>query len=290
MSTTQEAIASALSEDAPVSPPAPEPDGPVPQAEHEADPSPAAKPVDAGDSPVKKKDGFQERIDDLTRNWRETQRELAYSRDEIRRLQAQVQPPAAPAQLPQQPAKLKTLADFGFNEAEHAAYLLGEASKAATEAAKRELAAEQEQRSKQEIAADYVKRAKDFAKEHEDYKQVAETAPISDEVAEIVMGLDNGPEVAYHLGQNPEVALELNRLPQVHAAFELGQIAARLGFEREAAAKAKSLVSAAPTPPPKLAGAEPGSAPTDPEKMSQSQFNKWRAKQIAARKGWSANT
>ncbi len=288
MSTTAEALAP-QSPDAPVVPPEQLPDGDAAPAGNEADPSPAAK-VDAGESPGKK-DGFQARIDELTKHWRETerrereaQRDRDHWREQALRYQAQPQPtPKAP-----EPATPKTLADFNFDEGKHQAYLLEMASKAATEAAKRELEAEREQATRQEQAATYVKRAKDFAKEHEDYKEIAESAPISDDVAEIILGLDNGPEVAYHLGKNPDVAMDVSRLPPVHAAFELGQIAARLEFQRETAAKAKALVSAAPAPAPRIEGthaAQPAKASSpESDQMSDADWLKAREKEVQRKK------
>lgn len=248
MENTSEALAS--NPDAPVVPAPEQPDGAAPETGNAAAPSPAAK-TDTSDSTEPEVKGVQRRIDELTRARREAERrevDAAKERDHWRDLALKSQPQSKPLA----PDKPKTLADFSFDEGQYHAYLLGEASRAATEAAKKELQTEQAARAKQEQASSYVKRAREFAKDHADYKDVAESAPISDQVAEVILGLDSGPEVAYYLGKNPDLANEINRLPPSHQAYELGRISARLEAERERAKSAKTLISSAPSPAPKI--------------------------------------
>lgn len=284
MSTTPEAIAS--NPDAPVVPAPAQPDGAELETGNEAAPSPAAK-TDTSDSTEPEVKGVQRRIDELTRARREAERrevDAAKERDHWRDLaiKSQPQPKVPEIQKPQ------TLADFAFDEGKYHSYLLGEASKAATEAAKKELQTEQQQRAKQEQAASYVKRAKDFAKDHSDYKEVAESAPISDQVAEVIVGLESGPEVAYYLGKNPDMAAEISRLPQTRAAYELGMIAAKLQIERERATSAKALISSAPPPAAKIdAGGAPATAvrvdSADSDTLSDAEWTRRRNAQEQAR-------
>ena len=283
MSTTPEALASP---DAPVVPAPEQPDGAAPETGNVAESSPAAANTSESTEPEAK--WVQKRIDELTKYRHEAERrerDAAKERDHWRELALKNQTPQKPAEVVNQ--KPKTLADFSFDEGQYHAYLLGEASKAATEAARKELQTEQETRARQEQASSYVKRAKEFAKSHQDYKEVAEGAPISDKVAEIILGLESGPEVAYYLGKNPEMAQEISRLPDRNAAFELGQISARLAFEREKAASAKNIISSAPPPTPKIeGGGVPGTVKVDTadsDKLSDAEWTRRRNAQEQAR-------
>jgi hypothetical protein len=194
---------------------------------------------------------------------------------------AEVTPPLA--------EKVKTLADFNFDEAQHQAYVVQNAAKAATEAAKRELRAEQEAQRKQSELAQYTTRVKEFAKDKPDFNEVANYAPISDQIAEMVIRAEQGPEIAYHLGKNPDIATSLSALPPSVAAYELGMLAAQLKYGREAASKAKALLSTAPPPAPSIAGSgDPGTGtvkPDDPssDNLSDEEWNRRRKKQIERR-------
>src|SRR5690349_1903172 len=97
-------------------------------------------------------DGFTKRIDELTKNWRDTERradEAARSADEARRdaqywrdqaLRAQ-QPPNAPQAATEE---VKTLADFGYDEAKYQTHLIEQVEKRAVKAAEKRLREQQE--------------------------------------------------------------------------------------------------------------------------------------------------
>jgi hypothetical protein len=293
MSTTeQEALAPQTELDAPVTAPPSEPDGKPEGAADEADPSPAAK-TDTSDSPEPAVKGVQKRIDELTKNWRETERreresarDAAYWREQALRLQSQ--PIPQPQQRAPEPEAEKTLADFGFDEAKYRSYERSRISQESVELAKQALKAEREQQTIQELNANYVKRAREFARENPEYKDYAETAPISEGVADIIKRLDNGPEIALYLGKNPEIAIEVSNLSQIRSAIELGKIAAKLEFQRASVAKAKTLVSSAPQPTPKIEGSEPAITPKasspDSDSMTMDQWLKQRNKEVKPRK------
>lgn len=279
MSQTAEALAP--QPDAPVVPAITQPDGAELETGNEAAPSPAAK-VNESDSTEPEAKWVQKRIDELTKLRHEAdrrEREASRDRDHWRELATRQQPKPEPPK-PEVP-KAKTLADFNFDEAAHQEYVLSRVSETATQAAKRELQAENARAEKQRLAETYVSRVREFAKAHPDYKEVAEYAPIGDHVAEVIMGLEDGPDVAYYLGQNPEMATEISRLPQAHAAYELGQIAARLEFERDKAAQAKALLSKAPPPAPKIEGGLDAEIEKNPASMTPKQFAAWRRKYMS---------
>jgi hypothetical protein len=283
MSTPEEALAPPVPIDAPVTTPEALPDGEDKGADA-AGSSPVAKVE--GESPEPAVKGVQKRIDELTKNWRETERrereaarDAAYWREQA--LRQQQQPVPVKSEPPQGD---KTLADFNFDESKYREYERSLITRSAVEEARRVLEAENVQKQKFERDATYARRARDFAKDNPEYKEYAETAPISADVAEIIKGIPNGPEVALHLGKNPDIAIEVSRLPQVQAAFELGQIAAQLKVTRENALKAKTLVSTAPAPAPKIDGTEPAIAikASSPEsdKLSMDEWAKAREKEL----------
>jgi hypothetical protein len=278
MSTTPEALAP---QDADVSAAPAQPDGAEPESANEAAPSAAAtaKPSDSLEPEAK---GVQRRFDELTRYRREAERDRDYWRELATRQAPKAPEPVAP------PQEVKTLADFQFDEGKHQSYLMQQAARSATEAAKAELKADQDRQAKERRAATYVQRVREFAKDKPDYQEVASHAPISDSVADIIITLETGPELAYYLGNNPDVASQISNLPNAVAAYELGTIAARLKFERETASKAKNLVSAAPPPSPTIgAGGGSATAPKvdspDSDSLSDAEWTRRRNAQEAAR-------
>jgi hypothetical protein len=283
MSTTQEALAPQI--DANVSSPDAQPDGAEQKAENEAESSPAvARKTSETIEPETNR--LNERFSELTRLRRDAERD----RDHWRDLAIRNQSPKPVEPTPPLAEKVKTLADFNFDEAQHQAYVSQSAAKAATEAAKRELRAEQEAQRKQREVAEYAGRVKDFAKDKPDFNEVANYAPISDQVAEMVIRSEQGPELAYHLGKNPDIATSLSALPQSLAAYELGMLAARLKYDRETASKAKASLSQAPPPEPRIQGADPGksvkaSDPDSDKALSDAEWVRQREREVRKKRG-----
>jgi hypothetical protein len=250
------------------------PDAIAPETVANADPSPAA--VDTSEKAKPKKDGAQQRIDELTWHRRNLERDRNYWRD---RAMAQ----ATPAPEPKAPesASLKKLADFNYDEEKYAEYVADIAAERAAAKLRTEQEREKTDSSRKSNQGKFREREAALKGEIEDYEDFAYTAPIQDHVADLVMSMDDGPRVAYFLGKNPETAAKLSALPPLEAAKELGRIETRLAYEREQA-KAKP-VSKAPPPPPKIDATEPA-VDKDPEQMSDAEFAKWRKRQIAQRR------
>lgn len=254
----------------------PAPDANVPDVENVADPSTAP---DAGQPK-----GVGKRIDELTRNWREAERREATLLELLRQRDPQ------PRQENPKPAeeKLKTLADFEYDDAKYQSYIFDQAEKRSVEAARRELSAERERETATQRKASFVSRSTEFAKTVEDYDSVVRNPRlhINADMAEVIEDSDDGPALAYHLGKNPDVADRIAQLPPKAAARELGKIEARLAFEREKAKPEK--VSKAPPPPPKVEGTESSTGnvkPDDPDsdKLSDDEWARRRNKQVARR-------
>jgi len=250
----------------------PAPDANVsPDVETVADPSPAV--TDANDKPK----GVGKRIDELTRNWRETERDRDYWRDLAMRSQSPQ--PETPKPAPEE--RLKTLADFEYDDAKYQSYILDEAAKRGEAAADNRLKAQQEREAAERRKSSFKSRSIEFAKTLDDFESTVRNPRlhITADMAEVIEDSDDGPALAYHLGKNPDVADKIAQLPPKAAARELGKIEARLAFEREKAKEAKDAnkVSKAPSPPPKFEASDP-KVEKDPKDWTDADFAKWRKK------------
>ena len=227
-----------------------------------------------------KPNGAQKRIDELTWHRRNLERDVAHWRELALK---NMQQPAAPESKPEAKPS-KKLADFNYDEEAFSEYLVEHAADKAAEKAAAKLREQQEQERKQSSRKDnetkFREREAKFRAEAEDYEDIAYMAPIND-IVDVVMAMDEGPRIAYYLGKNPETAARINSLPPHLAAVELGRLDAKLATEREQA-KAKP-VSKAPPPPPKIDATEPAVS-KDPKDMSDTEFAKWRKRQIAQRR------
>lgn len=259
-----------------------------------ADSAPApvdeTKPVEPPAKQDQEPEWFTKRFGEITAKYRETERRALAAEQRLAQLRQQQQ-----QAVPREPEKVKTLADFDYDEVKFQAYVVDQAREAARQAARE---AANERRSEESRAARFRKfqeREIAFEKETKDYRDVAHYAPISNEVAEIIQDLESGPELAYFLGKNRDIALTINDLPPHIAAVELGRIDARLTSERQAKqaalekARAEKAVSKAPAPPGKIDGAgDPGRIdPDEPDsdKLPADEWARRREKQLRKRYG-----
>lgn len=229
----------------------------------ESAPAPEVK-----EEPKKTDGGFQKRIDELTRNFRETQRDRDYWREQaVRQVPTEIPTVAAP----------KTLQDFGFDEGKYQAHVISEAARLAAETAGKTLKQQQAQDAAARRRSEFVQRETGFAKDLEDYYEVTRnpTLPITPDMVEVINSSEEGAPVLYYLGKNPHVAETLAQLPPLIAARELGRLEGKLAADREKA-KAKT-VSQAPAPPPKIE-ATAAAVEKDPSSMTDTEFAKWRRK------------
>lgn len=246
--------------------------------EASAAPSPAA--VDTSDKSAAK-DPVQKRIDKLTWQLRQTERERDYERDlRLTTLQRQAEPQPKPAETKQ---SLKKLADFEYDEERYAEYVAEVAAEKAAQKLESTRTAKESERTRRERVSKFKELESKFKTEIEDYEDVAYYARIDDHVVDLVMAMDEGPRIAYHLGKNPDVAARINSLDPKLAGVELGRLDQKLAIEREQA-KAKA-VSKAPPPPPKIDATETATSKAwnDPS-LSQEEFNKRRRQHIAQRR------
>lgn len=250
---------------------------PVPEVVKDAAPATAPEapdnaPDDAGEE--KHKGGFQRRISELTQRWREAERRS----DQLLELIAQQREAAKPVE-----PELPTLEAVGFDESKYQQSMIEYAKAQARAEAKAEIQSWQQQQRETSKVETFKSREQSFAETTADYADVvyAPDVPISRDMAEVIRESEVGPQLAYHLAQNRDLARAIHDLPPLAAARELGKLEARLAEKPKPAPR---VVSQAPPPPPKIEATEPDAVEKDPIRMTDAQFAKWRARQIAQRR------
>ncbi len=244
----------------------PVPDAIVPETE-QADSSPAVETGDDSATAKPVKDGVQRRIDELTRNWRQEQRE---KQQLLEMLQQQKLPEPAPVVQP----KLPTLEEYGYDEAKYQAAFLAFAERQAESVVERRLTEREQQQREQTRVESFVTRQKEFAKATPDFEDKVlrdPTLPITHAMRDVIIDSPAGPELAYYLADNREAAAAIAKLPAHLAALEMGRIEGRLAALKELKSRPVPVVSKAPPPPPILESAE-SSSPKAPEDMSDAEW------------------
>jgi hypothetical protein len=268
----QETAAPVQAESAPATADTPQETAPVTKPEAEKEP-----------------EWFVKRIGEMTAKWRADERRAQAAEQELQYLRSQLQ-----TQTPKVDEAPKTLKDFDYDEGKYHAYVLDQAEKRAEQAARKVQSEQAQQAQAARSIRKFQEREVAFEKEAPDYRDVAYTAPISNEVADIIRDLDSGPELAYYLGKNRDIALHLSDLPPRVAAVELGRIDAKLTAEKQAkaaaleAARAAKAVTKAPDPARTIEGSgEPGNVSADEpdsDKLSDAEWLRRRERQVQKRR------
>lgn len=241
--------------------------------ESEAESSPAEETED-------KPDPFQERIDKLTKRFRETERDLDSVAQERDTLQKRI------AELERQTVEnetQKTLEDFEFDESKYRAYVFEQAEKRAEIAAERialKHTAEAESRRQEQ---EFAQKERDFAATVADYREVGydPDLKVSAVMADELKASEIGPEMLYYLGKNPDEASRISRMSERAAVRELVRLEGQLLSEKSQAQK-KTVSKAPPPPSKKVKGSEPGMrvSPTDPKSDNLSDEEWFKAEEL----------
>lgn len=225
------------------------------------------------------------RIDQLTgKNYALTEdrdywRDKALAKSEPEKVEAPVEAPVAPK-----------LADFD-HDMEAYAEALGKYTQDSVDYAKskavaeiQETTAEASERKTQEELKEarlgaFTEKQSEFEKEHPDFAEIVgnPTLHITQKMTDVILELENGPAVVYELGLHPEIAHRIAQKNPVSVALELAKIEANLGKKSPS-----TKTSDAPDPPSTITGSR-SSASKDPSEMTDTEFRKWRQKQIANR-------
>lgn len=230
----------------------------------------SAQPEESEDKPKAK--GVQKRIDELTANWRESQRQAEQLMEQNRQLQEALlknretpqQPPAPEVTEPKiddfnsYDEYVAALADFKAEQKVRKILDDQESKRVEAEAAKT-----REQRERE-----FMARADSYKAERPDFDSVAfnPLLPVTQEMADVINSSENGPKVLYHLGKNMAEAQRIANLPPVMQAAELGRIEARITMPQA------NLNSAAPDPIEPVGGGDgPGVAkhPSEAKDMAE---------------------
>lgn len=134
------------------------------------------------------------------------------------------------------------------------------------------------QQAVQQRESTWQQREAEAAKKYEDYEDVvtAEDLSITPIMAEAIKDSDLGADVAYYLGKNPKEAERISALSPAAQVRELGKIEARLEM------KPAKTPSKAPPPIEPVGGGKAGGEP-DLSRMSQAEYEAYRAKNWAKR-------
>lgn len=255
---------------------------------------PGAEPAPAADADASENkratEGVSKRIDELTRIRREAERDRDYWRElAMRTPQAPREEPERREPVASEP-ELKTLADFGYDERAYGKYTLEiarEAARAEAESLRKEFREGRAQADREQQRQDYESRAEAFAKTEkiEDIDSIFDPSlPITPDMAEVIMGVENGPQLHYYLAKNRAEAAKIARLSPSLQQFQLGLIASKL------AKPATKQVSEAPSPAPRVDGGSSASNLSvkaddpDSDKLSDTEWTRLRNKQEAARR------
>lgn len=221
--------------------------------------------------------GVQSRIDELTRQARQAERDAAYWRTlaERQATPQQAQPePAKPT-----PEKFGDYAEYVEALTEWKAEQKIRQTLGARDAEMAERAAQQ---AKAARAQTFEQRAIEARTAMPDFDSVvgSATTPVAPHVMEAILDSDVGPQIAYHLAKNPADAERLSAMPERAALREIGRIEASLA-RPAAPAPAPAAPKVTNAPPPTRPASSGSARVPDLSKASMDEY-------VAARKAQGA--
>lgn len=238
-----------------------------------------ARATEGEDKPKRQRDGgFQRRINELTREYRESQRREAEATRRADELLAELRSRSSSA------ATSAASSDQAPKQEHFASYedfIDARAKWNVRQEIKAERASHEEARRRESMAAAESQRretlqsaAKVAAERYADFEDAVAGAdiPIPHAMAEAIAAADSGmrPEILYYLARNLDEARTIAAKPMHQQAMEIGRIEERL----KAQASRSKAVSEATEPPRTVKGK--GIASPDPDRMSMADFMKWR--------------
>ena len=230
-----------------------------------------AAPSDSDETTAEtpKPKGVQKRIDELTRNWRDTERDRDYWRNLA--VQAQQKPePEKPKEVHEgEPLidQFEDYEDFLIAKAEYRISKKHEADKVAETAKEKQI-------QQQKQAQEFQSKLNEARTRYSDFDAVAfdPSVPYSDPMTELVMNSENAIDLAYHLGQNKQDAFRIAQLDPVSAAREIGRLEVQLSIPKP------KTVTDAPQPTGSVGHKE--TVTQDPSKMTTAEWMQWRNQQV----------
>jgi len=243
----------------------------------------AASETDDATAQKPKNKGVGKRIDELTREKYDAQRERDYWREQAVRNQRQ--PEQRQEQVAQQDeaSDEPTMEQHGWDVAAYTKALYDWHKQRDAKAAQKD----KEEQAKQERGRKYQESVQAFAEAHPDFHDVFHGGlPVSPAMADAITESDNPAAIAYYLGQNPEEAARIAALQPAGVARAIGRIEAQIESKASPAAETQrqpeqKTVTQAPPPVTTLSGAPAVVKSIDD--MSMAEYDAERRKQRKAR-------
>jgi hypothetical protein len=210
------------------------------------------------------KGGFQRRIDKLTKEKADKERELEYWREQALRSQPKEEPKEAP-KTPERPTRDAFASEEDFFDALTDWKLDRRQEKAA-----------QEQKQREAVQPIFEARTK-FAEKVPDFHQVlsaAKDVPVTEAMMPFLNDPEIGAPLSYYLAKNPEQAVKLSKMGPAAVARAIVELTPNFTEEEEPEEKPVARTTAAPRPPKpvgsnsKETGIDPYSE-TDPRKFDE---------------------
>lgn len=251
--------------------------------QNETEGSAASETDDAAAQKPKNK-GVGKRIDELTREKYDAQRERDYWREQAIRNQRQPEQRQEQASQEDEASDEPTMEQHGWDIAAYTKALYDWHKQRDAKTAQKAKDAE----SEQERAKRYQDSVNQFAEQHPDFYDVFHGGlPVSVLMAEAITEADNPAAIAYYLGQNPDEAARIAALSPSGVSRAIGRIEAKLESQAAPAAVEQArqpetkTVTKAPPPVTTLSGAPP--VVKDLTEMSMADYDAQRRKERKAR-------
>lgn len=231
--------------------------------------------AESGDEPTekeRKKNSFQDRINQKTRQAKEAEqraRQAEEATEDYRRQLEEIQ-----ANAP----KMPSLEEYDYDQEKYT-QAMAEYNAAANRSAVQDALTDQQRfqadqakkEAQQAMVHAFTERTGAFRDEHADFDTVVQDPSFKQGAAmtQAILIADNGPAIAYHLAKNPGLTNDINQMNPVAAAMELGRISGRLATE------APVKTTNTPTPVTPINTSSKGSEKT-PHEMSADEYRKFR--------------
>ncbi len=246
----------------------------------------AASETDDAAAQKPKNKGVGKRIDELTREKYDAQRDRDYWREQAIRNQRQPEQRQDQASQTEQAPDEPTLEEHGFDVAAYnrAWYDWRKQQDATAEQKEKDAQAQQDRGRK------FQESVQAFSEQHPDFHDVFHGGlPVSPSMAEAITEADNPAAIAYYLGQNPEEAARIAAMSPTGASRAIGRIEAKLEAQvvttppaaEQARQPETKTVTKAPPPVTTLSGAPP--VVKDLAEMSMADYDAQRRKERKAR-------
>lgn len=240
---------------------------PAPEATNNSDAQPQDTP---------KKGGVQKRIDELTRERYEAQRQAERWKQEAER-----RTPQAQRAEPTPPPKLDDFKDVDSYLAARDTWVLDQAEARITQKTQEQSQQQQAEHQHHQQAIERQQRVERFtaqeadaATRYQDYQQAVASPHLQQaistrpDILESVLDSEHGPDIAYFLAKNPAKLQTLTSLTPLAAVREIGRI------EQMFLGGPKNQPTNAPDPV-RTVGSK-AEAARNPENMSMAEYRKWR--------------